>query len=75
MNPLLSSLALFLVASTAHAIRVPVSRLKLPSFSPLEKRVQGHGGTSYNVLATTDSSKDLTSAYFPNYSASVLIRV
>ena len=75
MNLFLSSLLLFLVASTSHALRVPVSRFKLPGFSPLENWSQDYGGTSHNVLATTDSSGDLTSVYFLNYSANVLIRV
>lgn len=61
MNILVWSLALILAASTSRAIRVPVSRFRLPDFSPLEKRAQGHGGTSYNVLAAGDSSKDLKS--------------
>lgn len=67
MNIFLWSLALLLVASSSRAIRVPVSRFKLPSLSPLQKRVQGPGGTPYNVLATTDSSNDdLKSVHFPD---------
>ena len=75
MNVFLLSLALFLAASTSHAIRIPVSRFKLPASSPLEKRAQNHGGTSYNILAASDSSNGLMSVHFLNYSANVLIHV
>jgi len=56
---------LFLIASTSHAIHVPISRYKFSSPSPLEKRAQGHGGLSYNVLAAGNSSKDLKSVHYP----------
>ena len=64
MNVFLWLFALPLFVSTSHALRVPVSRFKLPNFSPLEKRVQGYGSTSYNVLATTNSSQDTTLVHF-----------
>ena len=57
---------LFLLASTSHAIHVPISRYKFTGPSPLEKRAQGHGGLSYNVLAAGNSSKDLKSVHYPS---------
>lgn len=58
MNVFLWSLTLLLVASTSHAIRLPVSRYKLSGSSPLEKRAQGHSGVPYNVLATGGNSSE-----------------
>lgn len=73
MNVFFWTLALFFVASTSHAIRVPISRFKLHNSSPLERRAQGHGGVSYNVLATGESPEDLKLVGYPCRSAHILI--
>lgn len=73
MNLFPWSLTLLLVASVAHAVHVPISRHKLSGFSPLEKRAQGHGGASYNVLAAGDSPNGLKSVDYPCHSAHVPI--
>lgn len=73
MNVFLWPLALLLVASVSHAIHVPVSRHKLSGFSPLEKRAQGHGGISYNVLAAGDSTNHLKLVGYPYRSARIPI--
>ncbi|KAF9651169.1 acid protease [Thelephora ganbajun] len=73
MNVLLWSLALFLVASTSHAIHVPISRFKLSGFSPLEKRAQGHGATPYHLFAAGNSSKDLSNVRDLIYTGNITV--
>ena len=75
MNFLSWTLTLLFAASTSHAIRVPISRFKLPESPPLEKRAQGHGSVSYNAFATGESSKDLELVGYPYPSAHVLTRL
>lgn len=75
MNILSWTLTLFLAALTSHAIRVPISRFKLHESPPLEKRARGHGGVSYNVFATGESSKDLELVGYSCPSTHILTRL